>query len=512
MDILNATSWYIFTILLLLITYIIWFYKKSFAHWKERGLDYLEPVIPFGNAFNSAMRKVTLGELFAQYYLQIKEKGLKHAGAFFYWKPVYIPVDPDIIKHILISDFEYFPNHGMYISEENDPLSTHIFNMENTKWKNVRTKFPAAFTSAKMRKMFVLMEKLSKQLKENLDTYATDGTPLDIKSELSRFTTDIISSCAYGIETNTMKNENDELLKQGRSFFDDQWNIYKNMLVITIPRQILVKFNFRIMTREFEKYFCNLFQNILNYRKEKQMKRGDLADILIRLTEKHEDQHDFSGKKPMDPIHLKEFVSHSVVFFAAGFETSSSTQTFALYELAKNPECQSKLRMEINEILAKHNNNVTYDAIMEMKYLEKVIDETLRLYPVFPILPRVCVKDYKVPGTDFVIEKDTFVMVSNMGIQRDPEYYPNPDRFDPERFSNENKAKRPFVSHVPFGEGPRICVGKRFGLLQSKVGLITILRNYGVSLDKKTSDSFKFEPKELILRKTGDVWIKLNRL
>lgn len=86
--------------------------------------------------------------------------------------------------------------------------------------------------------------------------------------------------------------------------------------------------------------------------------------------------------------------------------------------------------------------------------------ETLRLYPVFPILPRACVKDYKVPGTDFIIEKDTFVMVSNMGIQRDPEYYPNPNSFDPERFSNENKAKRPFVSHVPFGEGPRVCVGK----------------------------------------------------
>lgn len=89
-----------------------------------------------------------------------------------------------------------------------------------------------------------------------------------------------------------------------------------------------------------------------------------------------------------------------------------------------------------------------------------IVSETLRLYPVFPILPRVCVKDYQVPGTDFTIEKNTFVMVSNMGIQRDPHYYPDPEKFDPERFSNENKAKRPLVSHVPFGEGPRICVGK----------------------------------------------------
>nr|QYA71977.1 cytochrome P450 [Anoplophora glabripennis] len=512
MDVFNTTTWYIFMILLLPIGYFVWLYKKTFAYWKQRGLDYLEPSIPFGNAFDVVMKKVTLGELFAQHYRQIKEKGLKHAGTFFFWQPIYVPVDSEIIKRILISDFEYFPNHGMYISEEKDPLSTHIFNMENGKWKNLRAKFPAAFTSARMRKMFLIMENLSKQLKDNLDAYAINGTSLDIKSEISRFTTDIISSCAFGIETNTMKRENDELLKQGRSFFDDQWNIYKNISVLTIPRHILVKLNFRIMTREFEKYFSNLFQNIMKYRKEREIKRGDLADIIIRLTEKHEDEHDFSGKKPIDPINSNEFVSQMVVFFAAGFETSSSAQTFALYELAKNPECQSKLRMEINDILAKYDNKLTYDAVMEMKYLEQVVDETLRLYPVFPILPRVCVKDYEVPGTDFTIKKDTMVMVSNMGIQRDPEYYPDPNRFDPERFSNENKAKRPFVSYVPFGEGPRICVGKRFGLLQSKIGLITVLRNYDISLDRKTTDCFKFEPNELILRKTGDVWLKLKQI
>ncbi|KAJ8977036.1 hypothetical protein NQ317_017710 [Molorchus minor] len=140
------------------------------------------------------------------------------------------------------------------------------------------------------------------------------------------------------------------------------------------------------------------------------------------------------------------------------------------------------------------------------------VAETLRLYPVFPILPRVCVKDYAVPGTDFTIEKDTFVMVSNMGIQRDPEYYPNPDKFDPERFFRENKSLRPFIAHIPFGEGPRICLGKRFGLLQTKLGLLTVVRNYDISLNEdKTSPSMKFVAEELILRKTGDVWINLKR-
>lgn len=373
---LNTATMYIFAILSIIASIIIWFYNKAFSYWKKLGLDYLKPVIPFGNVFSLVMKKVTLGELFARQYLELRKKGLKHGGVYFYWTPVYMPVDPDIIKHILISDFEYFPNHGLYISEENDPLSAHIFNMENGKWKNLRAKLPTAFTSARMRKMFLIMEKLTKQLIQNLDKYA-NGSPIEIKSELSRFTTDTITSCAFGIESNTMKKENEELLKQGRSFFDNQWNIYKNTLVMTIPRHILQKLNFRLMTKEFERYFFGLFQGVMDHKKKQQVKRGDLAEILVRLTERHEDEHEFSGKKPMDPINFNDFVSQAVVFLAAGFETSSSTQTFALYELAKNLECQSKLRTEIREVLAKHNNNVTYDAVMEMKYLEKVIDGKL---------------------------------------------------------------------------------------------------------------------------------------
>nr|QYA71966.1 cytochrome P450 [Anoplophora glabripennis] len=508
---LSATTYSLLAILLSICVYILWFYKDAYSYWKKRGLEYVEPMIPFGNTFSLFMKKTSMGMMFAKSYLHFKEKGLKHGGFYFFWKPIYVPVDPEIIKRVLISDFENFPNHGFHISES-EPMSGHIMNMENAKWRSLRAKYPAAFTSAKMRKMFVIMEKMTKQLIENLEPHAVSGKSLDIKNELSRFTTDVISSCAFGLDTKTMKRENEELLKRGRHFFDDQWNVYTNTLVFTVPRYILKKFNFRLMPKEFETYFQDMFREVLNYRKGKQLNRGDIADVLVRLTEKREDEHDFTGKKPMDPLNFEEFAAQAVIFFSAGFETSSSTQTFALYELSKNPECQEKLRDEINEVLAKYDNKITYDAVMDMKYLDKVIDETLRLYPVFPILPRVALNDYKVPGTDFTIEKNTLVLVSNMGIQRDPEYYPNPDQFDPERFSVENKSNRPFVAHIPFGEGPRICVGKRFGLLQTKVGLISMLKRYRVSLSEKTTPSFKFVPHELMLRKTGDIWIDLKKI
>ncbi|KAJ8977037.1 hypothetical protein NQ317_017711 [Molorchus minor] len=372
MDITNLTTYSLFALSVVLCVYILWFYKQTFAYWRKRGLIYLEPTIPFGNAYDVCLKKHTFGELFAQFYLKLKERGVKHGGAYIFWKPVYIPVDSEIIRNILIRDSEYFPNHGMYINEKNDPLSGHIFNMENVEWRNFRSKMPSVFTSAKMRKMFLIMEGMTKRFNSNLNAYAKSGHAVDIKKETTKFTTDIIAACAFGIESNTMKNENEEMLKQARGFFDYQWNYIRNTLVMTLPRPFLKKINFRIMPKGLERYFRDLCEKIINHRKESHLDRGDLADTLMRLMQKRET--DFTGKDTMEPLNFEQFMAQACVFFSAGFETSSSTQTFAMYELAKDLDCQVKLRKEIDKVLEKYDNKVTYEAVMEMKYLDCVVD------------------------------------------------------------------------------------------------------------------------------------------
>lgn len=150
------------------------------------------------------------------------------------------------------------------------------------------------------------------------------------------------------------------------------------------------------------------------------------------------------------------------IFFIAGFETSSSTLSFLSYQLAVD---QSKLREEIDEVLNQINRNVTYEELLKMKYLDQVVSETLRMYPPGYILTRVCSKNYLIPAkksyekVDLVIDKDTTILIPVIGVHMDPEYFPSPDRFDPDRFSEANKCNIVPGSFMPFGSGPRSCIG-----------------------------------------------------
>lgn len=212
------------------------------------------------------------------------------------------------------------------------------------------------------------------------DTRAKHPDGVDIKTELTRFSTDIISNCAFGLNSNTMKDENEELLKHGRSFFDYQWNIYKNSMVLALPRHVLQKINFKIFSKESTRFVTDMYNDLKSYRNENQIQRDDLANTVIKMTEKREEYKDYSGKNVMEPLNENEYVAQMWVFFCASFETSSSMQTFTLYELSRNPDCQNKLREEINTILARYDNEISYDAVMEMTYLEAVIDGKLKLF------------------------------------------------------------------------------------------------------------------------------------
>lgn len=153
------------------------------------------------------------------------------------------------------------------------------------------------------------------------------------------------------------------------------------------------------------------------------------------------------------------------LYFIKGFETSSSTMSFCLFELARNPDIQKKVQDEIDKTFKDAGTEgITYEMLADLKYLECNIDETLRKYPIVPALIRQATKDYKIPGIGQVIPTGVSVIIPVLGLHRDPEIYDDPMKYKPERFveSQSGGGKVKGLFYMPFGDGPRNCVRTPF--------------------------------------------------
>ncbi|RZC34666.1 cytochrome P450 6a14 [Asbolus verrucosus] len=450
-------------IVVVAIAYLKW----KLQYWEKIGLPTLNPRVPFGDTKQLMLGQCTFGEQFEQFYKQFKAKGLKHGGVYMGPKPFYVPIDTEIIKHIMQKDFQHFVNHGSFMDENNDPLSGHLFNLEDAKWKNMRIKLTPTFTSGKMKMMFQTLADCTVGLKAIMDKSALNNIPVDIKDILGRFTTDIIGSVAFGLQCNSLKDPDAVFRKYGKKVFEmDGWERLKLLLQFALPHQFLRAIKLKATKSDVEKFFMKAVKDTVAYREKNNIYRKDFMHLLIQLKNRgtitdDEKITDENGKIEEKALTINELAAQAFVFFLAGFETSSTTMTFALYELATNPHIQDKLRQEINSVLARHNDKLTYDGMMEMTYMDKVINETLRKYPPVPLLIRKCNKDYIIPNTSIVIKKGIDVGIPALGLHKDPQYYPNPELFDPERFSEENKNTRPSFTWLPFGEGPRACIDDR---------------------------------------------------
>ncbi|KAK4878617.1 hypothetical protein RN001_011123 [Aquatica leii] len=247
-------------------------------------------------------------------------------------------------------------------------------------------------------------------------------------------------------------------------------------------------------------FYIDVVRNTVKYRKTNNVVRNDFLQILIDLMK------DESG------LTIEEVAAQAFVFFLAGFETSSNVMMYCLFELALNQEIQEKVREEVNVVLQRHNQVMTYDSLNDMIYMRQVLDEVMRKYPPLPILTRVCTIDYKIPNIDLTIKKGTRVIIPLLGIQNDPDYFPKPEKFDPERFAPKNKEKLHQVCYMPFGEGSRLCIGLRFAFLQMKVGLSILLQNYKFSLNEKTQLPLKINPKNFTLSPIGSIWVDAEKI
>lgn len=380
----EVTSYNVIAVFLALCLVIITFFKWRYNYWNRLGIPTVPPTIPLGNMQQIFFQTKSIGEVLRDLYDFGKSKGYRHIGFYSLAKPVYMPIDVEIIKHILQKDFAHFIDRSSYVNERDDPLSAHLFALGSEKWRVLRQKLTPTFTSGQLKYMFKTLVDCGKTLEELLEQQ--NGT-LDIKDVMSRYTTDIIASCAFGIESNTMKDPDTDFRKYGKLFFEQSFfNGFKQFIFITLPSSLLNFLRIKAIRSDVSNFFFNVVNEVVNYRETNNVQRKDFMQLLLQLKNSgkvNEDGQTNGKKQDGSRLTMNEIAAQAFVFYLAGFETSSTTMTFALFEIAQNQHLQDKLREEISTVLAKHNGEVTYEAVMEMQYLQNVIDGKFMTYRVF---------------------------------------------------------------------------------------------------------------------------------
>ncbi|XP_050684344.1 cytochrome P450 9e2-like isoform X2 [Leptidea sinapis] len=207
-----------------------------------------------------------------------------------------------------------------------------------------------------------------------------------------------------------------------------------------------------------------------------------------------------------------ELAGQVFIFFIAGFESSASTLVLCLHELALNYEVQDKLYQEIRNYEEK-NGKLVFEKINELNYLECVLNEALRKWSVALALDRMCTKTYELPppregGKPYTMKPGDLLLCTVNSIHMDPKYFPDPKAFNPDRFLEENKHKIKPFTFLPFGAGPRNCIGIRFAMMELKVLLFHLVANFEIQKCEKTQDPAELAPLDLIIAAKGGSWVK----
>jgi len=260
------------------------YFKVSFNYWKKRNVPYAKPTFPFGNFTDKILLRGTLGHVFENIYKELD--GEKYGGTYSLTKPGFIFRDPDIIKNVLVKDFSSFHDRGFFVDEELEPLTGHLFLLRGNRWRNLRVKLSPTFTSGKMRMMFQTLVDCGIELGSILEKNASNEDVIEMKDILARYSTDIISSCAFGIQCNCLKNPDAEFRQWGRKIFKPSLRIsIISFIVVTIP-SLLSVLKLRILDPNISKYFRNMVKETVNYRERNNITRNDFMQLLIQIKNK----------------------------------------------------------------------------------------------------------------------------------------------------------------------------------------------------------------------------------
>ncbi|XP_017784626.1 PREDICTED: cytochrome P450 4V2-like [Nicrophorus vespilloides] len=328
----------------------------------------------------------------------------------------------------------------------------------------------------------------------------------DIYPYITLCALDIICETAMGISVNAQVNKNSEYVQSVKKmckivmdrtfsplqYFDILYRFTKNYRDEKRCLKVLNEYNFEIIRKRRQE-----LKSRGNEKESENFEKKKVAFLDMLLQAKIDEQ-------PLSDEDIREEVA---TFMFEGHDTTASAMSFALFELAKNVEVQNKVFDEQKCLFADFpERSVTYKDLNDMKYLELVLKETLRLYPSVPFYARQTMEEINLTN-DIKLPKGFIINIFAYGIHRDPQFYPDPDSFDPERFSHDNNTGKYPYSFIPFSAGLRNCIGQKFALLEMKATISKFIRKYEL-LPRHPEHHLQLIS-ETILKSANGVYIKL---
>uniref|UniRef100_A0A8C8FPV3 unspecific monooxygenase n=1 Tax=Oncorhynchus tshawytscha TaxID=74940 RepID=A0A8C8FPV3_ONCTS len=377
-------------------------------------------------------------------------------------------------------------------------FDTECFQKYGRIWGRIRSVLSPSFTSGRLKEMFGIMKQHSANLLNGMKKQADKDQTIEVKEFFGPYSMDVVTSTAFSVDIDSLNNPSDPFVSNVKKMvkFDLLNPLFLLVCLFPFTGPILEKMKFSIFPTAVTDFFYASLIKIKSGRDTgNSTSRVDFLQLMID-SQKGSDTK--TGGEQTKGLTDHEILSQAMIFIFAGYETSSSTMSFLAYNLATNPHVMTKLQEEIDTVFP-NKAPIQYEALMQMDYLDCVLNESLRLYPISPRLERVAKKTVEING--IVIPKNCVVLVPTWTLHRDPEIWSDPEEFKPERFSKENKESIDPNTYMPFGAGPRNCIGMRFALIMIKLAMVEILQSFTFSVCDETEIPLELDKQILLIPK-----------
>ncbi|XP_013173695.1 PREDICTED: cytochrome P450 6k1-like [Papilio xuthus] len=447
-------------------------WRRLKMYWSQRGVPSHPPIPLLGNIH--LLQKYNATILLKRAHSLYKSP---YVGIWLFCKPALIVNCPQAAHRILIKDAANFKQRFVR-SPANDAVgSKNIFTLQEPYWSMLRRKLSSLFTSTKIKNLYGLIKCKTNDLVLRINNDMSAKNQVNLKQLFSDYTTDIIGAVTLGAEGQATLTGESILRKFTLILLKFDLLRKLTWIVLFFDANIIDNYLWFLKAKAFPNSTIAFFRKI--YRSVLNSKGGYEADItnphslLDTLRKLKQDQ-------VLKNIEISEdmIIAQLIIFLQAGFDTTANALTFCMYELAFDQTIQDKLFKEVSEGRPVTGDDYLHtNDICNLSYLDSVINETLRKYSQLGWIDRMAARSYQV-NENLTIHAGTPVLINSIGMRYDPLVYPEPDKFIPERFLTDDGLVKKSFGFLPFGAGPRNCIGQRFAMLNLRHAIASVILKY----------------------------------